>query len=645
MATETVRVIFLGNAASALRSTRQMEASFRTLGLAAKLAATAIGVAVVGGLVAATHAALDFDAAMRNVNTIARLSEDQFKSLEAQVLSLAKTTGQAPVTLAQGLYDIVSSGFDASEGLKVLEASAKAATAGLTDTATATKAVVAVLNAYHLSADQASTVSDVLFQIVNKGVLTFEELSQQIGDVLPAASALKVPLTDIGGALATVTLHGVNAAEAATQVKQLLVSMLKPSTGLADAFQKLGYESGQVALKQLGLTGVVKALSKAADGNNALIADWFPNVRALAGFLGLSGKNLKTFTEQVKAMNPQAAAAGATSKAFAEQGKSISVQWARAKASLIAAAIPIGELFFPALIKAAEGVAALANAIQRNMPLIRRIFAESVDAMSRAWEAVGRPVFIALQRVAERTVDWFRAHWPEIRSVARSVFNYIKTNVVPVAVAAFNYLKTIAASVVQVIRDNWPQIKATVSAVFQAIRPILAVLIAQMKVLAAVAKALAPIVSVAFGVMAKAIELAARAITPVLNGIAAAIEAVAGAAQHLLDLLSKIHIGGGSGGGPGESGGRFGGGQALGGPVSRGMSYLVGERGPELFVPNAAGRIVPNNQLGAAGGVTINFYGEAGALMRLLDARVVSNSDRIAVRTAARADERVRSGR
>lgn len=36
----------------------------------------------------------------------------------------------------------------------------------------------------------------------------------------------------------------------------------------------------------------------------------------------------------------------------------------------------------------------------------------------------------------------------------------------------------------------------------------------------------------------------------------------------------------------------FGGGRANGGPVSGGRTYLVGERGPELFTPRAAGRIV-----------------------------------------------------
>jgi TP901 family phage tail tape measure protein len=44
----------------------------------------------------------------------------------------------------------------------------------------------------------------------------------------------------------------------------------------------------------------------------------------------------------------------------------------------------------------------------------------------------------------------------------------------------------------------------------------------------------------------------------------------------------------------------FGGFRAEGGPVSAGRSYVVGERGPELFVPQGSGQIIPNG--GAAGG-------------------------------------------
>jgi hypothetical protein len=45
--------------------------------------------------------------------------------------------------------------------------------------------------------------------------------------------------------------------------------------------------------------------------------------------------------------------------------------------------------------------------------------------------------------------------------------------------------------------------------------------------------------------------------------------------------------------------------RAMGGPVSGGRPYMVGERGPELIVPSRNAQVVPNNQLGG-GGVVVN---------------------------------------
>lgn len=47
--------------------------------------------------------------------------------------------------------------------------------------------------------------------------------------------------------------------------------------------------------------------------------------------------------------------------------------------------------------------------------------------------------------------------------------------------------------------------------------------------------------------------------------------------------------------------------RADGGPVSPGQPYLVGERGPELYVPGASGMIVPNHRLGGAGGGSLRI--------------------------------------
>ena len=49
--------------------------------------------------------------------------------------------------------------------------------------------------------------------------------------------------------------------------------------------------------------------------------------------------------------------------------------------------------------------------------------------------------------------------------------------------------------------------------------------------------------------------------------------------------------------------------RAAGGPVTGGRPYIVGEEGPELFVPGASGGIVPNGALG--GGVNVNVNVDA----------------------------------
>ena len=56
-------------------------------------------------------------------------------------------------------------------------------------------------------------------------------------------------------------------------------------------------------------------------------------------------------------------------------------------------------------------------------------------------------------------------------------------------------------------------------------------------------------------------------------------------------------------------------GRAMGGPVTGGAAYWVGERGPEMFVPWTDGNIVPNNRVGGEISVSVQniFYGQADA--------------------------------
>ena len=77
-------------------------------------------------------------------------------------------------------------------------------------------------------------------------------------------------------------------------------------------------------------------------------------------------------------------------------------------------------------------------------------------------------------------------------------------------------------------------------------------------------------------------------------------------------------------------------GRATGGPVSPGRAYVVGERGPELFVPTAAGQVAaPSVRSAGEVRVTINVNAPAG----VDGARSFERSSRQVARAVRRALE------
>ena len=351
-----VRVYIDGDPSGLGRATKQAETYVGSLGsrittAGDKMASAggkltrAVTLPVLGVGIAAGKVAVDFDKSMRNVNSIAQLPEPQLERLEGKVLDLGGKTAQAPRTLAEGLYDLVSSGFDADESMGILGKSARAATAGLTTTEVSTAAVAAELNAYHLPARKAGEISDQLFETVNRGVITFEELATNIGDVLPFASSLDIGMEQVGASISTMTKEGIQAPETMTRVKNVMVAMLKPGKDLSKAIKETGAESGEALVKQKGFQGGLEALVGTTDGTKQAISTLFPNIRALGGVLALTGKNSKTAREDLAAFGDTS---GATSKALKEQSKSVAYEVNELKAELEATAIEAAPPFLEA---------------------------------------------------------------------------------------------------------------------------------------------------------------------------------------------------------------------------------------------------------------------------------------------------------
>jgi TP901 family phage tail tape measure protein len=309
----------------------------------------AFTVPIVAAGVAAVKMASDLDKAMRNIQSITKQTDESLAGLSQTFVDMStdmsKTTDSAE-NLAKAYYQIISSGVDAADALSVLEVATKAASAGLTETSVAAEAIVGTLNAYGLSADDAGRVSDILFETVNRGVGSFEELAASMGNVTGLANQLGVPIEEVAAAMATMSKQGINFAEASVAINQAMTSLINPTAEGQKIIEEMGYASGEAMVEALGFAGSLQAIAEHTGGSATEMQKLFGNVRGLRAALALTGDGAQMFSEDLLAM---ATAAGATDAAFAEQMKSFDAQWKNFQNTLNAMLIEIGQVLLPIL--------------------------------------------------------------------------------------------------------------------------------------------------------------------------------------------------------------------------------------------------------------------------------------------------------
>lgn len=324
------------------------------VGISSVAVGTAIGTLASRGIQMATDALGDmvgeviaFDRAMNNVNSIAQVGEGTFRRMSSAVIELSTELPMSASNLAEGLYNIQSSGFAGEQGLVVLEAAAKAASAGLTDTNISAAGLTAVLNSYGLEATDAAGISDIMFETVNRGVLTFAELSANIGSTASLAAPLGVSFEEVSAALALMTRNGVNAAEATTSIEAVMRSILKPSTEAMEMAGELGIQWDTAALSSKGLVGVLGDMVERTGGSHEAMATLLGDARAIRGAMVLAAGGVGAFETEIGYMEDSA---GATSAVLGYQEQGLAFQIELLKNQLMAMAQEIGQTVVPALV-------------------------------------------------------------------------------------------------------------------------------------------------------------------------------------------------------------------------------------------------------------------------------------------------------
>ena len=136
-----------------------------------------------GAMALAAHQAVKFQKQLATVSTmLTGTAKNTLMDYSKGLKQLAITYGESTETLSKGLYDILSGSVAAADALGVLNVAAKAATAGVTTTATSANALITILNAYGYSASRASAPRGIVLRELSPiiSLHTVEHLSQTI---------------------------------------------------------------------------------------------------------------------------------------------------------------------------------------------------------------------------------------------------------------------------------------------------------------------------------------------------------------------------------------------------------------------------------------------------------------------------------
>ena len=236
-----------------------------------------------------------FNKSMREVSTLSEEVANNLDSYKKQILDMTTKIPIGADEAAKALYQINSAGHTGADGMRVLEASAKAAIGGVTETVTAADTITTVLNAYKMSSAEAAAVSDKLFTAVKLGKTSMGELGASIAQVAPVAASFGVSIDQVLGAIATLTKNGTPTAQAVTQIRAAIVSL---SSALGSTY----FETHTL---QQGMNDIRQAIP-----DNNKLKESLGTIEAVNAVLAMTGKNASGAAEDLKEFENSAGAAG-----------------------------------------------------------------------------------------------------------------------------------------------------------------------------------------------------------------------------------------------------------------------------------------------------------------------------------------------
>jgi len=272
--------------------------------------------------------ATEFSIKIAEVRTISQQNQLSTEEWARGLRELSDSFGIDLLNQTEAAYQTLSN--QVAHGAEVfgfLEQANRLALATVSDSATAVQFLTAIQNAYNFSLEETGKNAAKAFKIVELGRVRLNEMSQTIGQLAVPAKQLNIRFSELGAAVDTITKRGIPFNEAQTLLRNVMLSLIRPTDTMKGLIRELGFSSGEAMIAALGFGGALAEIEKRTKGSSTEIAKFFRRIRGTVGDMVFAGKGLKDYRENFKKIeNAGKSFANAQKIIFQSAGKNIQVE-------------------------------------------------------------------------------------------------------------------------------------------------------------------------------------------------------------------------------------------------------------------------------------------------------------------------------
>ena len=275
-----------------------------------------------------TQELIEFERELLNANSVFNLTNDNLFEVGNTITEFGNRFGIAVQNGATGLYQLASAGVSANEALSILPETLKLSMAVQGDHNTISKLTAQTLFGFGMEMNQAAAVTDKFAFAIQKSLIEYQDLSSAVKFALPFFTSTGQSIDQLLGALQILTNRALEAGIAGRGLRQALAEFAESAMDAEAGFRKMGVEILNAEGEMMQLTEIAAQFAQAVGpetaSNTELLTTLIEelNVRGATAFIHL----VQASDEFTQAVQDTENAGGQLDQMVKIQNESLSAQ-------------------------------------------------------------------------------------------------------------------------------------------------------------------------------------------------------------------------------------------------------------------------------------------------------------------------------